>query len=524
MTVSSLSGRANTFYNTYFHPLAKIPPFSERNKTEKFKVIAIVASYFTVIIPAMVIAVYAAMHLLSYLGRIKKAPPSDLNNFSKQKTLADKGNAVAQSKVGDMYRKGDGVKKDLGSAIAYYTKAAKNNDANAQYQLAKLHINNLGLPTNIKIVLTHLEAAAKQNHGKALIWLTGLHNYDHKVQIDEQTMEKYLPQAIAYFTEAAKKDTKDSKALFILGYLNRDQLDKSMEYLIKAVALGNIDAMKLFVHLKSTDEKRPDYDKKIIEILTPKANSGHLKSQLTLAKYYNSLSNSAEEIKYYTLAAKQNNVEAQLKLEKLLPVDESHNKKALIYVTQATKDPYDSRGNFRLAMLYKTGRRVKQDTQKAIEHYTLAATKHNVKAQLILAEEYEFGDDLVSEIDLKKSIEYYALAADQGDLNTQLRLARAYELGELGCTIDLKKSLEYYTQAADENHNEEACVRLAEAYEFGNLDCERDHKKALEYYTQAAHKNGEARIRLAKAYEFGQLGCEKNLETAKFYCGYDEDS
>ncbi len=87
MQTQSLSEKANSLYEGYFHPLGNIN-FSQRYKGEKAKVVLIVASYFTVIIPAMVIAVYAAMHLLSYLiGRFKKAPPSDLNNFPPQKVL-----------------------------------------------------------------------------------------------------------------------------------------------------------------------------------------------------------------------------------------------------------------------------------------------------------------------------------------------------------------------------------------------------------------------------------------------------
>ncbi len=191
MTVLSLSGKANTLYKAYFHPLADAPCFSERNKKAKAKVVAIVTSYFTIIIPAIVIAVFAAMKFLSLIGGCFKNAPAptakDLYDssgnlnlarlyekdeynemYDKKKALhhyivaADNHNAKAQLRLAKAYECGElDCSQDKKKAFNYYLKAADQGLMDAQLRLAKAYeLGQLGCRQDLKKALEyHIEAA-----------------------------------------------------------------------------------------------------------------------------------------------------------------------------------------------------------------------------------------------------------------------------------------------------------------------------------------------------------------------------
>ena len=56
-------------------------------------------------------------------------------SVSEVETLAKEGNVYAQTKLGNLYRKGEGVSKDLVKAVAWYQKAADQGNADSQYNL-----------------------------------------------------------------------------------------------------------------------------------------------------------------------------------------------------------------------------------------------------------------------------------------------------------------------------------------------------------------------------------------------------
>lgn len=57
---------------------------------------------------------------------------------------AEAGDGAAQAGLGEMYRLGRGVPKDLGQAVFWYGKAAGHNHAEAQYQLGLLVTEGTG--------------------------------------------------------------------------------------------------------------------------------------------------------------------------------------------------------------------------------------------------------------------------------------------------------------------------------------------------------------------------------------------
>ncbi|MCQ2379588.1 MAG: hypothetical protein MJ025_01515 [Victivallaceae bacterium] len=55
--------------------------------------------------------------------------------FTKLKADANRGDAVAQCKLGDMYANGNMVKQDLGEAVRWYEKSAAQGNGDAQCRM-----------------------------------------------------------------------------------------------------------------------------------------------------------------------------------------------------------------------------------------------------------------------------------------------------------------------------------------------------------------------------------------------------
>ena len=58
---------------------------------------------------------------------------------------ADKGDALAQNNLGNMYAKGRGVLKDEAAAVRWYRLAAEQGGVTAQYNLGSMYVNGEGV-------------------------------------------------------------------------------------------------------------------------------------------------------------------------------------------------------------------------------------------------------------------------------------------------------------------------------------------------------------------------------------------
>jgi len=85
----------------------------------------------------------------------------------------------AQLSLGIIYALGEGVSKDAGTAIKWYTKAANQGSAKAQYNLGKMYRKGKGVSKNKVVAAKWFEKSAKQGHTTAqarlgLLYFKGL--------------------------------------------------------------------------------------------------------------------------------------------------------------------------------------------------------------------------------------------------------------------------------------------------------------------------------------------------------------
>ena len=90
--------------------------------------------------------------------------PEALECFQK---AAKKGCAVAQSILGEMYRKVLGVTQDYRLALGFYNIAADQGNPTAQYNLAHMYYNEYGVSQDDRLAEYWFQKAAEQGHPKA---------------------------------------------------------------------------------------------------------------------------------------------------------------------------------------------------------------------------------------------------------------------------------------------------------------------------------------------------------------------
>ena len=69
---------------------------------------------------------------------------------------AEKGNASAQFRIGDMYAKGEGVSQDFEEAAKWYQLAAENGVASAQFMLGVSYATGAGVSQDVGVAVAWL--------------------------------------------------------------------------------------------------------------------------------------------------------------------------------------------------------------------------------------------------------------------------------------------------------------------------------------------------------------------------------
>jgi hypothetical protein len=127
-----------------------------------------------------------------------------LTDFESTRAKAEGGNPEAQARLGFFYEFGEGVTKNLESALSWYSKAADQGNRAASFNLAGCHLNGVGV---------------KQDSAKAVEIYMGLANLGDEdamfalAKIYEQGngVPKNLPRAIEYYRKAAAKGLSEAK-------------------------------------------------------------------------------------------------------------------------------------------------------------------------------------------------------------------------------------------------------------------------------------------------------------------------
>jgi uncharacterized protein len=124
--------------------------------------------------------------------------------------LAERGDADAQLRVGQMLRDRQGVRwRDFEQAAAWFRSAALQDRAEAQYALARLHYEGFLVPGDAAEMWVMLGAAARQDHAGALLTLGVIHEYGFG------SIDADLSEALKWYELAARHGVADVDAKLI---------------------------------------------------------------------------------------------------------------------------------------------------------------------------------------------------------------------------------------------------------------------------------------------------------------------
>ena len=107
-------------------------------------------------------------------------PQDDSQAFVWYTKAAEQGFAKAQFNLGVMYDNGQGIPQDDSQAVAWYKKAAEQGDASAQYNLGLMYAKGEGVPQNYKLAYILFNLAASKGG-------------DNAVKVRDITLDKLTP-------------------------------------------------------------------------------------------------------------------------------------------------------------------------------------------------------------------------------------------------------------------------------------------------------------------------------------------
>ncbi len=158
---------------------------------------------------------------------------------------AEQGNSVAEYWLGDCYKKGNGVAKDLTEAYKWYKRAADKGDEDAQYECGEIEYDK----ENYVEAVQWYKKAAEKDEGWSEYSLGACYRYGRGVT-------RNYTEAIGWYKKAAEHNIKF--AIYALGemYQNGEGTTKNLqvakEYYKKAADLGYEKAKVALENLSSS--------------------------------------------------------------------------------------------------------------------------------------------------------------------------------------------------------------------------------------------------------------------------------
>ena len=293
-------------------------------------------------------------------------------------------------------------------------------------------------------------------------------------------------KAVEYFLEAGKLENADALFFLSIHQQNNDNLKEATQAAKRSLELGN-EVAKIKLGEIQEDEKLM---KEGFNALKKKVDSGDIHYANSLGYAYEfgigTPLNIKEAMKYYEMAAKQNNTIGMTNLADLY-IQENKLKKAKPLLVKAAEKEYGY-AQYLLAMnffdLYS------ENNKEALFWLERAASNDEPHAL------YQLGLYYAEKADLAKSIQYYQRAAELNYGDALLELYYIYGEG-IGVEQDDDKAL-FFLKKVAELGNQEAIEELAAMALSGqgNMDA-----KEAEYWIKKAGYTEEMLKELDKLQE-----------------------
>lgn len=436
---------------------------------------------------------------------------------------ADKGNARAQLKLGNMYKSGGFVRQDLSKAQELIEKSANQNFVPAMVSLGDMlkkqgntkaafdWFNKAAIADNaagqLALAQLYLES---QDNGLAFSWMSkAAQKGSHDAQValakmykdgtgvlKDEKMAAYWTQTAA--TKASPERNKNPEAVVALWLSNGSttRLNES-EYKLGGIftAWQNPNALK-----ENNYNLAPQMDKVTRESLYTPNFVMVGPNEIPISDYFNALAPllmSEQNQWYYPRYPLDNQVSALLRNDSLVLKHDPASNYVDINITYPQETTLT---NYNFFDEKTMGWERLSNYQALLSLLYNQAILGDSSAQFELGQLYQYGIGVNKNIE--QAITYYQLAAVQQDVRAEYNLGMIYLQGQTN-PIDYNKGLEWMTDAAFKG-NSYAQYVLANIYENGLTTADGmvvikpDHQQAMAmFYLSSSNSFGEAEYRLA---------------------------
>ena len=162
-----------------------------------------------------------------------------LTAFDLATKLAGKGDAAAQTLLGELYLNGQGVPQDSKEAASWFALAAEGGDREAQFSLGMLHVKGNGVERDLEQARTLFEKSAAKGQKSAQFNLAMMY-------LQGQIIRQDLNKALDLFTKSAKQGLPEAQyalaQLYVSDLFPTPNWDQSGYWMHEAAKAGFSDA------------------------------------------------------------------------------------------------------------------------------------------------------------------------------------------------------------------------------------------------------------------------------------------
>ena len=217
--------------------------------------------------------------LMYYTG--KGVEQDDREAFKWSMKAAEQGYAISQSCVGDSYSEGKGVEQDYCEAFKWYMKAAEQGEETAQFGLGNLYSEGKGVEQDYQEALKWYKKSADK-FAAALNIVGDFYN-------EGKGVEKDAEEAYKWYEKASLR-----------GYAKREFLTAQKDFgeWLTAAREGDVKAQ---YHMGETYSKGINIEENAREAIkwyTRAAENGYIEAQIKVGEWY-LYKNNDEAVKWY---------------------------------------------------------------------------------------------------------------------------------------------------------------------------------------------------------------------------------
>lgn len=420
-------------------------------------------------------------YLMKMIAKGDRNYSAIFNRLMKQAILGD---STAQFDVALMYQQGVGVPQSIEEAIKYYQLAAAQNDLPAEYHLGLIYLQGMGVTPNYRLGMEWLNDAAFKGNYYAQYALARIYEQGYVDVNGHQVIPSDSDQAFAMYQLAASNFY--GPAQFHLAEIMVRQAPTDM-----------------------SEEGLHNRQRQIKRLFQGAVDFGVQEAKLPLAFYNASDADETKQAQAFIdaqQAANNHSTDAAFLLGMMYDrgvATQADLKRAIHWYEQAATNPMSA---FILGTYVAEGKGIRQDTDKAVDYLQFAVSKRFAAASFNLAV-LKRQQGKVFLPDLEK-------AAGSGLSRAGLTLADYFMARDTSTPAQLQQARSFYEQYAKQGL-QSAQLKLGYLYEQG-LGTTKDYKQALAWYTAAAEQQeGMAQYLLGRLYQYGWIGNAPDYALAK---------